>query len=573
MNGAGRVLLPVALVAAAAATLAFRTAVEAPQLYDRKEVETYTRAAEVLHALGAVRVRSDRQDAGQRVEDSRKAAHLLVHHPAIARVIRPDRAAAEFSKGRLLYADRDTLKRVLTDLEAGRVPESLPAGPDVLDYFPSRCTCEVVLRDRDALDVVAAVLPDAELSGEPVALREEAQGAAPVTRALLAAVVLACVLGGWRKKSLAEGEVRLLAAALPLLLLGLMEWGADPWTVLALAVVCSAPRSAPLVAAGVVLLFASQVLQREGLVLLLGALVRAAFPPRLSLRPARETWVALAGSAGLVLLSFIAPLRGPVLPEAVRSEPAASLVPRPQRAAEAARLSEAGFEAVTDAGLLPAPADAEGQRLLLKIFRRAERLAVDATGTRRDQLQTVATAAALDSLHLPRDLRVRFRTTDGRAAVWVQPRDAKLLDEHPEVIGSSAYRVRGSYRLRREGRWAGLAVFALGGLLLVWRLGRYAATPVQFGAAGLLAGGFLLYALDTPAHPVLGEATYPLLACVALGPSLWLMLPLAGAAAFAPTLLLPHAAALALAVLVASVPGLSTRRRGVAEPAVALPEG
>ena len=257
------------------------------------------------------------------------------------------------------------------------------------------------------------------------------------------------------------------------------------------------------------------------------------------------------------------------LPDAVRTEPAAALVPRQARAAEAARLAEAGFEVVTDAGLLPSPADVEGQRLLRKIFRRAERLAVDATGARLDRLREVATAAAVDSLHLPRDLRMRFRTKDGRAAVWVQPRDPRLIDEHPEVVGSSAYRVRGSYRLRRRGRWAGLLTFVLGGLLLVWRLGPYALTPVQFGAAGLLAGGFLLYVLDTPAHPVLGEATYPLLAVAALGPSLWLVLPLVAAAALAPDLLLPHAAALTLTVLVASASGLRTRRRA-ARPAAAI---
>ncbi|MFQ5844430.1 MAG: hypothetical protein ACE5JG_05505, partial [Planctomycetota bacterium] len=236
------------------------------------------------------------------------------------------------------------------------------------------------------------------------------------------------------------------------------------------------------------------------------------------------------------------------------------IVGRERLADAAAQLRAAGVgEVVGDAPLIPPPADLQMERLLARIFRKAERMERGAKGVEAERLRAVMEAAAVDSLRMPADLRARLRARDRRRALWVRAEDPVLLAGQRGLEGSSVYRVRGSLRLRREGRVAGLLAYVAGGLVLVWRLRRGATAPALAGAVALLAGGFTLHLLDTAPHPVLGGATHPLLAVLALGASWTIAVPLAAATALAPRLLGPHALALLVTALVASAPALASR--------------
>jgi len=539
---AARVLVLVA--AAGAAALSFRVAARAREWYAPVHGRRFDAACAALPVLGGVRVRSDQPGAGVRL-----VASLGV---GFREVLRPQRAEAMFRRGRLLYATPEEVTEVLAEVRAGEPPRTLPALPDLQPYYEDAqgpYDCDVILKEGATTEGLRALLPDARLAGEPVAIEEEDAAGRTRARALLVALLAVGVWRAWRG-GIRDAERRLLASLASLAALGLSGLGADPWTVAAVVLVAGASEGAPLLAGAAALLFPSTTLQRIGVVLLVGGIVRLRRPAPRAGGAWRGTalFLLLLGGGG-ALLGALLPVAVDV-PSAVAGDAAVTFVPADVAAERAATLRAEGFEHVVGgARLVPPPATLERRRQLVEIHARATTLARRSEGERAARFRETAEAAAVDELFLPHDLAARLFTRDGRAALWVLD---DVDPERAEFESGHLYRTRGEAQLEREGRLAGALVFVLAGAGLVWARGRRAWLPLLWRFTGAAAGLAVLMAGEgagTGAFP-------PLLVLAAVAPAAAVPLGL-GAAALAPPAIPWTAGAFAVAAGL----GWLTRRR------------
>jgi hypothetical protein len=515
-------LLVLLLVAAAtAAALTFRTAVHPELVENPRHHGRFAESCAALPALGAIRVRTDIPDALPRIP---------------GRVSAPSRATALFRSGRYLQASPAEIADVLARLERGELPPPPPAAPDLSRYYRDAAgpyTCDVLSATPAAL---RAALPDARLSGEPVAREAEEREAPALVRAALLALA---VLGAWLawRCGLSEAERRLLAALLGLVAVGLLGLGIDRWSLAALLLVAAAPSGTPLVAALPCVFFPSVALQRLGIILSLGGILRLRRPEGRGSRRARLLALGLS-LAGLVAARIL-PVDAYPRPE-VATEPGALLVAHDAVAKEAARLRSEGHEVVGDERLVPLGADVDTRRALRRVFERATRLAGKAEGEARRRFEDVANAAERFDLYLPADLRARLHTLDGRAVLWV-PADAQRDD----LASARLYRVRGDLELREGARLAGVLVFALGSAFA-------AARALLARLLGAALGSALLFV----ASPEAADVYIPLAVLSAAAPAAGTALALAAAAFLCPAAYAWPAVALALA---SAVPAFSLR--------------
>ena len=118
----------------------------------------------------------------------------------------------------------------------------MPAAPDIAALFSDRrgpYACDVVTRGRAGLDLIRREVPDARVSGEPVARVAERAAVRNLPRAVLLALLLACGYAIYRRE--VDSERRLLAALLPLATLGSLGWGIDTTSVFAVILVAASP--------------------------------------------------------------------------------------------------------------------------------------------------------------------------------------------------------------------------------------------------------------------------------------------------------------------------------------------
>lgn len=525
------------LLVAAAFAAAFTWRV-ATRLHDPRHTAAFASACEAQPLLGAVRVRSGDPHAAQRL--------LAAEDDAFRRVLAPARAESVFRYGRLLYAAPAEVDEALARLRRGEVPK-LPPQPDITRYYRDArgpYACDVILRDGARVESIEAVLPDADLAGEPVAREADARQAAGLPHALIFALAVVGVIAVWRPGP-QEMPRRLLAALAGVVGLGLAGLGIDVATLPALVCVAAVPRGRPLLAGAACLFFPSLALRRIGVVFLVGGLVRWVTPrPQVGLRGGwfAAVLVGLAAAGAWALLSV--PVARTV-PEPLRGEPAVVLVPRADAAAKAQALRREGWARVIG-GETPVPPrpDLVIRRKLTEIFRLAMVWARKSSGARRAQFEEVAEAAALESLYLPLELRARLRARDGRAVLWVQD-DLPL--EREEFHSALLYRQRGEIQMRKEARIAALIGLALAGLWLGYRCRDRGAPGLVAAYIGLAAGVALLlwgepFGLTLPA-----ELLAPVLVVAAFSPSAHAPLGLAAAAAWMPQAYLGPALAVALA--------------------------
>jgi hypothetical protein len=527
------VLLSVA--AAFAAAFAWRGATGQ---HDPDHADAFAAACEAQPLLGAVRVR----------HGDKHAAHRLSIAPgdAFRRVLAPARAESVFRYGRLLYAAPAEVDDALARLKRGEVPK-LPPQPDIAHYYRDArgsYACDVILREGARVASIEAVLPDADLFGEPVVREAEAKSAAEARHAFIFALAVVCVIAVWRPGP-QEMLWRLLAAAAGVIVLGLSGWGLDVATLPALVCVAAAPRGGPLLAGAVCVLFPSLALRRIGVVFLIGGLVRWVVPrPDAGVRRASTAAIllVLAVAGGWVLGA--APLRRTV-PEPLRGEPAVVLVPQDEASATAEALRKEGWAGVVG-GETPVPPrpDLVIRRKLTEIFRLSMLWARKSSGERRAQFEEVAEAAALESLYLPLELRARLRARDGRAVIWIQD---ELPPEREEFMSALLYRQRGERQMRREARVAAPIVLVLAGAWLGYRRGNRAAPGLLAAFLGLAAGVALLLYAEPQGLTLPAELLAPVLVIAALAPSAHAPLGLAAAAAWMPQAYLGPAIAVALA--------------------------
>ncbi|MHC4933923.1 MAG: hypothetical protein ACYTGV_17235, partial [Planctomycetota bacterium] len=318
--------LLVIVVAALVAAFTFRIAAHPEEIHDPAFARTYRAAGDQLPILDAVRVRSEEPDAAQKLRNA--------SHGSLGRILDPSRSTGIFRYGRLLYTSPEEVERVLEDLRNGAVPGELPTPPDLSALYRDRrgsYSCDVNLSEPGGLDLMRSALPDAELSGEPVAREAEAREAKNLPRALILGLAV-----GWgclvlRRKG-SEAERRLLSALLPLAVIGGLGWGVDIWTVLAAALVMTVSDGPGLLAAAPCILFPELALKRIGTVFLLGGLARWRRPAPRSGSRRRGVLVSLAlllGAAGLLLGIYEPQVRPP---EGLQLEPAATFVPGPEAA-------------------------------------------------------------------------------------------------------------------------------------------------------------------------------------------------------------------------------------------------
>jgi hypothetical protein len=516
--------LVAALVAAAVVSaLAFDAAVHPERVHDPRHHARFALDREALPALGAVRVRSDAP---------------LNQIAAFGRVdgLAPG-VTGPFQRARYLRASVAETADAVAALGRGEAP-SPPPMPDLARYFadaqgPYRC--DLQLATGKTVADVREKLPSARLSGEPVAREAEDEEARAVTRSLLLGMTVMALWLAWRC-GLKEAERRLLAAVGALSVTGLLGAGADRWTLPALLLVAGAPRGAPLLAAAPCLLFPSLALERLGLVLCLGGgfrlLLRRPALPRLPGRRSAVRAAALAASLGLLgfLLLRATPPLAPPRAE-VAAEPSAFFV-TPDHAPEAATALRAlGLEVTGDEPLLPGPPEPAKRRNLWKIFTRARTLANRSEGEARERFEDVSDAASQVSLPtLPRELRSRLQTRDGRAVLWVT-----AGADRPEFTSARLYRARGEIQLREGARLAGLLVTVTVVLVVAAFSGVARAVVVFLGTAAAAA---LLLVAD----PAEADFYLPLLPLAAAAPAVGPALALAAAAIFLPAHLWPAAA-------------------------------
>ncbi|MHC4817374.1 MAG: hypothetical protein ACYTF8_04925, partial [Planctomycetota bacterium] len=262
-------LLVFLLVAAAfAAAFAWRVAT---RLHDPRHADAFAAACDAQPLLSAVRVRTADPHAAQRLATAPGDAFL--------RVLAPARAESVFRYGRLLYAAPREVDEALARLKRGEVPR-LPPQPDIAHYYRDArgpYACDVILREGARVESIEAVLPDADLSGEPVVREAEARRAADVPHALIFALAVVGVIAAWRPGP-QEMQRRLIAALAGVVGLRLSGLGLDVATLPALVCVAASPRGGPLLAGATCLFFPSLALRRIGVVFLVGGLIRWAAP-------------------------------------------------------------------------------------------------------------------------------------------------------------------------------------------------------------------------------------------------------------------------------------------------------
>jgi len=491
-------LLLLVVAAALVAALSFRVARHPAELHDPHYAAEYGAAVRALPVLRAVRVRSERRYAAQWISREGGAA--------VEFIVDPRRVLRSFDTGRLLYASDDRLAEILEMVRRGEVPAELPVVPGVKELFADRrgpYACDVVLRDHQAgLASIRHALPDAVLSGEPIAWEAERRGAPDLVRALILGLAVAC---GWsfvRRHTRVDAERRLLAAILPLALLCALGWGVDDWSVLGLVLVAAAPRGPVLLSGALCLLFPPMVLKRMGVIFLCAGILRWNRPPGALRRPTRGRVAILLGALLVAtLLVVAAPQTAARLPAHLRDQPAACFVEPAGLEETAAALRARGIGVVGDQDPLPPPAHGARARLVAKIFYEAE-----ARARSDDRFVPVRHAAATDSMSWPAGMRHWLKTTDRprRRVLWAQQRG--LASAAPEFISAELFRLRGGAALRRDARNAAVALLAVTGVIMLWtnrtRAGLLATV------AGIVAGALLLAERSTGS--VDAEAALPL---------------------------------------------------------------
>ncbi|MHC4973862.1 MAG: hypothetical protein ACYTG3_16175 [Planctomycetota bacterium] len=529
-------LLVFLLVAAAfAAAFAWRVAT---RLHDPRHAAAFTAACDAQPLLGAVRVRTGDPHAAQRLASA--------PGDAFRRVLAPARAESVFRYGRLLYAAPAEVDEALARLRRGEVPR-LPPQPDIARYYRDArgpYACDVILRDGARVESIEAVLPDADLSGEPVVREAEARRAAEVPHALILALAVVGVIAVWRPGP-HEMQRRLLAALAGVAGLGLLGLEIDVATLPALVCVAAAPRGAPLLAGAACLFFPSLALQRIGVVFVVGGLIRWVAPrPQAGVRRGIYAAVLVVLAAGgWWALAAAPPTR--TVPQPLRGEPAVVLVPRAEAPARADALRREGWAGVVGAETpVPPRPDLVIRRKLTEIFRLSLVWARKSSGERRARFEEVAEAAALESLYLPLELRARLRARDGRAVIWVQD---ELPPEREEFQSALLYRQRGEVQMRNEARLAAMLALLLGGVWLGYRRGNRGTPGLLAAFAGLAAAVALLLFVEPRGLTLPAELLAPVLVVFALSPSAHAPLGLAAAAVWMPAAYLGPALAVALA--------------------------
>ncbi len=536
-------LLLTMLAAAAAAAMSFHPAADARASHDPRHAEAFDACARDFPLVGAVRVRTEEPDAPLRA--------AAAGGETLSQVLRLPRGEGMFSRQRMLFGSDEEIEAIRTALRESRVPERLPDLPDLSGLgrdAGGTWAFEAILAEAGGLRRLREALPGASFRGEPVLREEEQRPARGMTRALVVALAGGCIGAALLRRDARTGEHRLLAAAAPLAILGLSGAGAvvDPATLLAALLVAAAGSGAPLLCCAAGFFFPTAALHHAAFVLFLGGLLRWSAPAAGLLVLRRPTL--LAASFALALAT--APLLLPMPLRESRAEPAVALVTPAERAARAAELRAAGLGRIEgDADYLPPAPDAERQRRVREIFRRAEFLERSSEDAQRAAFAKVAEAAAMESPYLPPELRARLVAEDGRAVLWVMnPPDPSRLVARSDLESPTLYRARGAAQARREGRAAGPLAFLGGALFLLARRRAAAAWPLLAAGAGVLAGALVLHHAGEGGG---GALFLPLLAATALSPS-WLLLPvLAAAALLSPSALGWPAAAMALACLVA----------------------
>ncbi len=519
-------LVALLVAAAVASALTFDAAVHPERVHDPRHERRFVEDRETFSAIGAIRVRTEAP---------------LHEVAAFGRVmgISPD-VAGLFRRARYLRASAQEVADAVATLGRGEAPPPPPV-PDLSRYFEDAAgpyRCDLLLAPGKTPADVREKLPDARLSGEPLAREAEEAEARSIARALLLGFPAMALWLAWRC-GLREAERRLLASLGVLVVIGFLGIGIDRWSVAALLLVAGAPGGAPLLAAAPCLLFPSLALERLGLVLCLGGALRLALRrPALPKPPARARVVRAAalavglGGLGFVLLPA-APLRARPA-AAVAAEPGALFVARGDVPEAARRLRGQGLDVVGDERLVPPLPEPAMRRNLWKIFTRARTLAGRSEGDLRARFEDVNDAASQNSLTtLPRELRSRLLTRDGRAVLWV-PADAQA----PDLTSARLYRARGEVQLRASARLAGLLVLVAVALALAVLGG--ATRPILLRFLGAAAGIALLFVAD----PAEADFWIPLLPLAAAAPALGPALALLAAALFLPALLWPAAALL-----------------------------
>jgi hypothetical protein len=502
-RGKEALLASLLVVAAVAAALLFEAAVHPEQLHRPGHHAAFAALCETLPAAGAIRVRAP-DDALRPLRGLGTVSGLT-----------PD-ALGLFRRARYLRASDGEVAEALAALAGGEAP-SPPEAPDLSLYYRDGngpYLCDLVPAPGKTPSDVRAKVPAAALSGEPVLREAEEREAAWIARALLVALPFAAAWLAWRHGR-REMLARLVATLLVLITLGILGAGVDRGTVAALLLVALVPAGAPLLAAAPCLLFPFPALERLGLVLCLGGALRLLLR-RPVLRPlaprgarVRAGFLALVlGAAGYAALAA-SPVRVTPRPE-VAAEPGALLVPKGAAAAAAAGLRAEGIEVTGGEQLLPPAPDPGRRRDLWRIFTRATALAAGAEGAARARFEDVADAAAQMSLTtLPKDLRWRLRSGDGRVVLWV-PADC----DRDDLASARLYRARGERELRKGARLAAVLV-AVAGLLAVAAF-RGAAAPLLVRFGGAAAGAALLLV----ALPEQADLLLPLIPIVAVrGPA------------------------------------------------------
>ncbi len=543
-------LLLLSGIAAFAAALTLRVAALPGEIHDPDHAEAFERARENLPMLGAVRVRSAIDGAAVRLDRARG--------PLIDRVLDPALAGAEYRFQRYLYATPEQIRAVRESLERGLYPGPPPPVPDLSRFFrdargPYRC--DVIVRGDGALDRIREVLPDAELSGEPVRREGERAAAATLPRALILGLI-AAALALWRTRGRAEAVRGLLRAMVALAALCLVGWGIDRWTLPALLLVALAPPQHAFLLGLPCLLSPALAIKRLGLVLLFGMVggkwggaggrSAAESPPEEPVGAGGPATYPMGRGllvAAFVTAAFVLHLRS--APPLESDEPIVMFAPRAERHAVAAALhSDVAYE---DATVLPPSLGTAERRSVDKIFQLAGHLARAAPEGESAQWQEIVEAASKSDPYLPTALRERLVARDGRAAIWIpsggRPPSGDSASAESDCFGAQLYRGLGGRDLIHDARLAALAAFAVAAAL---------SKRLLLLTLGIAGGAAILFAYPG------GEPLLPLVVVAAAAGGAWalpfvfLLASLAGS--------LPPVLPWAAALLVAVVLGALSRR-------------
>ena len=459
-----------ALVAAAR----FETAVHPEEVIEPGPYASYREAVAQVPALDAVRVHE-----AMHVHDSDPGVAFRLRKArgsgGFARVTDVAAVQSQLGRGRLAARSVPELKELARRLKAGEVPpdvQDLPPVPDIQPYYRDALgpyPCEVILRRTDALDTIEAAAPEATLRGEPVLRRAEERRRGPLTRAvvtLLVALTLWHAVLAARAARVAGAvtetvERRLLAMLLALGVLGWSGLGVDTASLLALALVAAVPAGAPLLAGAPLVFFPVAALQRIGLVLLCGALIRKRLRrPEGAERAGPAGWIGALGM-GMICLFALWPAEAATQ---TMGDAAAWFAPAGARSAADETLRARGFTDILGGETFPAveAGDARASRQLGLIYRTAGRRLKTAPPEERALLEQVQEAAARDGVIVPASLRQRRETLDGRAVLWVFDPGNGDTDG---LESSSLYRMRTKRALRSSAGLAAALVFVLAALL------------------------------------------------------------------------------------------------------------